>query len=213
MWVVKVGGSLARSPHLADWIRALAGEGARPVIIVPGGGPFADLVRDEQRRVGFPDAAAHRMAILAMEQFGFMLEPMHPRLCTAGTGAELLSALESGRVPVWLPYPMVMRDESMPQDWTVTADSLSLWLAIHLQAEALLLVKSARAVPGEPGMLVRDGLLDAHFPALSRGYGGQVRVLGAGDAGRFSDALRAGRLPGTAVKSADATAPAALSFM
>ncbi len=56
--VIKVGGSLGR------W------KGATNVLVIPGGGVFADLVRAEYRRARLTDHAAHRMAILAMDQYG-----------------------------------------------------------------------------------------------------------------------------------------------
>ena len=34
------------------------------MIVVPGGGPFADAVRASQAEIGFDDAAAHEMAML-----------------------------------------------------------------------------------------------------------------------------------------------------
>jgi aspartokinase-like uncharacterized kinase len=52
--VVKLGGSFAFSKHLRDWIETLAACAGR-VVIVPGGGPFADAVRLAQPRMGFDD--------------------------------------------------------------------------------------------------------------------------------------------------------------
>ena len=63
MWVVKLGGSLAYSPELPHWLSALAHTDA---VIVPGGGPFADTVRDAQQIWRFDDATAHAMALLAI---------------------------------------------------------------------------------------------------------------------------------------------------
>ncbi len=201
MWVVKLGGSLVRSPRLQDWLKALAEHGAGRAVIVPGGGPFADLVRAEQARAGFRDSAAHAMAILAMEQFGFMLQGLRPDLCVAATGPELRGALANGRVPVWLAYPMIIRDATLPQDWSVTADSLALWLAIHLKAEALLLVKSATLQdgPSDMGSLSASGALDGHFPILARQYAGKIRWLGPGDSRLLKDGFRKGELPGKPV--------------
>ena len=67
--IVKLGGSLAFSEVLIDWLRALA-SCAGHVVIVPGGGPFADAVRVTQHRMGFDDRTAHHIALLAMEQYG-----------------------------------------------------------------------------------------------------------------------------------------------
>ncbi len=66
--VVKLGGSYAFSPHLRAALKSICAAEA-PVVLVPGGGPFADAVREAQPRMGFNDGAAHKMALLAMAQF------------------------------------------------------------------------------------------------------------------------------------------------
>lgn len=203
MWVVKLGGSLTRSPRLQDWLKELAEHGAGKAIIVPGGGPFADLVREEQSRSGFADGAAHRMAILAMEQFGFMMEGLHPRLCAAATEGELRSALSDGGVPVWLAYPMVIRDATVPQDWSVTADSLALWLAIRLKATALLLVKSTPLAdgPADTRSLGAGGVIDKYFSVLARQYAGEIRWLEPGESTLLRQGFESGEPPGVRLRS------------
>ena len=56
--VVKVGGSYAFSSALKSWIDAVAACAGR-VVVVPGGGPFAETVRVAQPKMGFDDRAAH----------------------------------------------------------------------------------------------------------------------------------------------------------
>ena len=80
--VVKLGGSHAFAPHLRAWLDAIA-QCAGRIVVVPGGGPFADAVRDAQPRMGFDDAAAHRMALLAMEQYGCALASLNARFVLA----------------------------------------------------------------------------------------------------------------------------------
>ena len=43
----------------------------RPIVVVPGGGALADEVRAAQTKLGFGDGAAHRMALLAMDQLAW----------------------------------------------------------------------------------------------------------------------------------------------
>ena len=75
------------------------------------------------------DAAAHRMAILAMHQTGLMLIAMQPRLIGVETRAQMRAALQAGRIPVWLPLRMCDRDNSIPQDWSITSDGLAAQIA------------------------------------------------------------------------------------
>jgi dihydroneopterin aldolase len=137
--VVKLGGSLAGAPVLADWLKVLAQAGGRSVI-VPGGGPFADQVRNLQRELGFDDATAHHLALLAMEQFGRILAALQPGLAPASNREEIDKALDSGQVPVWMPTEMTLDRPEIPESWQVTSDSLAAWLAGALNADRLVLV-------------------------------------------------------------------------
>lgn len=168
MWVVKLGGSLAHSENLLPWLRVLADAS---VIVVPGGGPFADSVRETQRRWHFGDATAHAMAILAMAQYGLMLQGLEPRLRPCRRPAQIPRLLACGRSVVWLPDP---RTVPVPESWAVTSDSLALWLAQRIGAAHVVLVKSAE-IPGgcvAAAALQSADLVDAAFE----------QFLAAGDA-------------------------------
>ncbi len=137
--IVKLGGSHATGPYLKDWLTAIATE-AGSIVIVPGGGPFADAVRTAQVSMGFDDFAAHAMALIAMAQFGRALESLNPALRLTASRSAILHALEDGKVPVWSPEPMA-RAAALPETWDLTSDSLAAWLAGALGAGRLLLIK------------------------------------------------------------------------
>jgi 5-(aminomethyl)-3-furanmethanol phosphate kinase len=162
--VIKLGGSHAFAPHLKDWILAVAAQAGR-IVVVPGGGPFADAVRDAQVRMGFDDGAAHRMALLAMEQYGCALASGRREFSTAGSQAAIGRALEVKQVPVWLPTRMVLAAD-IAASWEVTSDSLAAWLTAKLGARRLLLVKhvDARAAAVRVQELVTRGIVDPAFP-------------------------------------------------
>lgn len=175
-WVVKLGGSLALSAELPLWLEALAG---CPLIIVPGGGLFADAVRVVQQRWGFDDERAHTMAIIAMSQYGRMLQALCPRLATVSDPRALASLPALGQTAVWVPDAEALADERIEASWDVSADSLAAWLADQLDAERLLLIKSA-PVPGSGDLpqLVESGLLDRAFPELTRGSARETWLCG-----------------------------------
>lgn len=169
MWVVKLGGSLAIDPVLRHWLDVLATHGRGRVVIVPGGGPFADQVRDAQESWGFPDDVAHRMAIHAMEQFAHMLLGLAPGLVPAATEEDVRRVLQTARVAVWLPVAMTIAEDEISPSWEVTSDSLAAWLAQRLNAERLILVKSVPLPRGdlEPAELSRLGIVDQAFPEFA----------------------------------------------
>ena len=73
--VVKVGGGLLASPGHLDAVLAELADAAstRRLLVIPGGGPFADAVREVDRRLTLSDDAAHWMAVLAMDQYAHLL--------------------------------------------------------------------------------------------------------------------------------------------
>lgn len=186
--VVKLGGSYAGSPLLRPWVRAVEAAAGR-VVLVPGGGPFADAVRESQAAMGFGDDAADAMAMLGMMQFGLALCSLGALLVMAESAAAIQAALDGGQVPVWAPLAMARAEAVLPRTWDVTSDSLALWLAWRLGAWALLLVKAVP--PGSPGVLVdariKPGhgeafeLVDAHFPRLHAIHPCPVFIAGPDD--------------------------------
>lgn len=169
MWVIKIGGSLARTPALACWLALIAADHGRRWLIVPGGGPYADAVREMQECWGFDDASAHRMAVQAMGLYGAQLAAMAPALEAGTTLRELARARRSG---IWCPDAAAARDfQGLPEDWRSSADSIALWAAQTLQASGLVLLKSAPPPPAaghDAGTLARCGYLDVHFPLQLR---------------------------------------------
>jgi dihydroneopterin aldolase len=165
--VVKLGGSTAFHAEMREWIFALATAGM-PLVVVPGGGPFADQVRSAQKQMRFSDQAAHFMAILAMDQMGLAMVEMHDRLVSAHSFEEIDAALERGEIPVWLPSQICFSATEIPQSWDMTSDSLAAWLAGKIGAEALLLVKQTNAFDENSQILnlVADGVVDPLLPMM-----------------------------------------------
>jgi dihydroneopterin aldolase len=199
--VVKLGGSLLDSPDcLRIWLCCVASGGGR-VVVVPGGGPFADAVRAAQRETGFDDRAAHRMALLAMEQCGLLFASLESSLVPAGSIGAIRTALQRGRVPVWMPSHLVADAEDISESWDVTSDSLAAWLARELGASTLWLVKACQIPDQDPTRLAAGGIVDAAFPRYCIGAPFQVRVLGPGELQRLAAGIAAETPTATGVPS------------
>jgi aspartokinase-like uncharacterized kinase len=192
-WVVKLGGSLFASGQLPGWLDVIAGAGAGKVVIVPGGGPWADEVRRAQMREGFDDRSAHRKALRAMEQYASLLAGMRPNLVTATCVAEIHDILQSRQIAVWMPHEMVVAEPAIPENWEVTSDSLAAWLALRLDASGLLLVKALQIDGPQPAIeeLMRRGWVDGAFAEFTSALRSPVRVVGQGDQKAVQDMLSA----------------------
>ena len=195
--IVKLGGSLAHTPHCGAWLEALAAWGG-PLILVPGGGPFADCVRAAQAAMGFDDAVAHRMALLAMEQFGVALAAHAQVFALAASHEELASSLRIGRIPVWLPAKMVLAAEDVPDTWEMTSDSLAAWLAGSFGANRLLLIKSCGLkAPVSAQDLAADKIVDPLFPRFAAKSHAEVWLAGPASLDIAARLLQSGGMPGT----------------
>jgi len=140
--VVKVGGShVADRARIATILRELSASPVRSVV-VPGGGPFADAVREAQGALAFSDRLAHRFALEAMTTFARVLAELFPMLVVAETRAEIDAVHAAGRIPVWSVARLVHGMAGVPESWAVTSDSLAALLAWEIDAAGLVLVKS-----------------------------------------------------------------------
>lgn len=187
--VVKLGGSFAFSPELARIVDAIAAADT-PVVIVPGGGPFADAVREAQPRIGFDDRAAHRMALMAMAQFAEALASFSARLQPAPSVAAIRAALAADAVPVWSPWPMADRLEALPESWQLTSDSLAGWLADKLGAARLVMLKHGD-VPASVAEAAQRGVVDPLFPRYAEACGADIRWLDPSRSGSLRDLFTA----------------------
>jgi 5-(aminomethyl)-3-furanmethanol phosphate kinase len=190
--VIKLGGSHAFAQHLRPWLQAIC-RCAGYVVVVPGGGPFAEAVRVAQGKMGFDDGAAHHMALLAMEQYACALASIEHALIMADSLTGIRRALGRGQIPVWCPVQMVLRAKDIPASWEVTSDSLAAWLAGQLGARRMLLVKHL-AAPIDCGLagLVAHAVVDEALPRFLQGLDLDAYVAGPSDFASIVTAIREG---------------------
>ncbi len=185
MRVVKVGGSLMG--HLGETLRVLR---EHEVLIVPGGGVFAEEVRRAYREHNLSERAAHFMAIAAMDAYGELISDL--------SGVPARSELRGTLPAVLLPYTLLRMLDPLPHSWCITGDSIACYIA-HLLGEKELLILTD--VPGvvlggrvveriEASELLGMGetCVDPCLPGLLIEYGMRCRVAD----GRSASSTRAG---------------------
>ena len=156
MIVAKVGGSLydwpALGPTLTEWLS----DQPEPVLLVPGGGAAADAVRTWDRVHSLGEEEAHWLAIRSLTLAAHFLHRLLPAL----------PVVEAAIPGILDPYSYFRTQSGPPHTWSVTSDSLALWVAIHAEASKLVLLKSADAPLGDWS---DAGYVDAHFAVLLMG--------------------------------------------
>lgn len=183
--VVKIGGGLLGKAGAFELvIEALtAFAPGRRLAVVPGGGPFADAVRQMFRRMQIGEDAAHWMAVLGMDQYAHALAARIPNAVLVDAADAIAAATKAGRLPVIAPYRWLRGADPLPHSWDVTSDSIAAWIAGALRARRIVLIK--------PADRDRKKLVDAYFVrALPAGV--EHLIVTADDLGQLEVALQEG---------------------
>lgn len=193
MWVVKLGGSVARDAELLPlWLELLVEHGGGRVIVVPGGGVFADEVRAAQRTWGFDDRVAHNMAVLAMAQTAMLMQGLNPALQPALNESQIRQTLRRLRPALWVPLELLRQTPDELTNWDVTSDSLAVWLARRLNAERLIVVKSCEVRDDEEHdwpALAAAGVVDRGFAGFAADAPFPIGLLNKGELERMRSLL------------------------
>ena len=140
--VVKVGGSLTLYPEKLKALCAKLNELSKKhrLIIVPGGGEFADVVRENDKRFNLSALASHRMAILSMDQYGLLLSDLMPNSCITSELEFVQPILDSEKLLVLLPSNFLFCETALEKSWDVTSDSIAVFIAGQLGVSKVVLV-------------------------------------------------------------------------
>ena len=176
MKVIKLGGSLLRDKSSLRQCLKTVDSCSESVVIVPGGGVFADQVRASQKQWGFDQVTAHQMALLAMQQMALLFKGIKPSLVVA-EAVKSIQALNKD-VVVWSPNIAELDSAGIKASWDITSDSLAAWLAHQLAATELIIVKSAK-VPLHLSIqqMQEQGLVDNAFVAFTKDAGYHITLI------------------------------------
>lgn len=163
MIVVKIGGSLLDHPQLRQglrlWLETTFPSG-ESVLLIPGGGPAANIVRTWDSIHHLGEEAAHWLAIGSLAMSAALLQSFLPEATiTSHPGQTRWSILDV--------FTFCEAHDNLPHHWDVTTDSIAAHAAWVFQAKELMLLKS---VPLPTGVnwptAARNGLIDQTFPGL-----------------------------------------------
>lgn len=148
--ILKVGGSLAEDPLSLRKLSKKLSELAQThsMLIVPGGGRFADVVREFDKDFQLSNTTAHKLAILAMDQYGLFLSDITPnsQVCYS---LEEIYASSRRLLPIFLPSQFMSRGNPLEHSWDVTSDTISAYITAVLKSEKLILIKDVDGIFSE----------------------------------------------------------------
>lgn len=153
--VLKIGGSLLYYlEELKSFCKTLSkiSETAK-ILVVPGGGIFANTIRDLQKRIKFSEDTAHWMAILAMNTYAFLLKDMIE-------GSKIICSLEEtsfrDKTVILAPFSLMKERDPLEHSWRVTSDSIAAYVAHQLGADLLVLVKDLDGIIDTAGNVYKE---------------------------------------------------------
>ena len=187
--LIKVGGSLLSWPELPDRLARFLASGPgrdlcdrRDIVLIAGGGPAADVIRNMDQIHGLGDMKSHRLAISALDLTAEILAAIVPGSVVVHRPESLRSIWNLGKLPILSPSRFLEDHDDrgpdpLPSSWDVTSDSIAARIAIHLNASRLILLKS-RALPQGAGRAEAAslGLVDTMFPSVASELGLVVLV-------------------------------------
>ena len=142
MWILKIGGSWITSHLLVDLLKLLKKQAKKEnILIVVGGGCFADSVRHVYKNKKMSEKTGNFIALKSTELFAYLLKEID-------TDIDLIEGFDSfrskGNLKVWLPSKVLKKESSFISNWESTSDSVAAWLYNKINAKGLLFIKSLK---------------------------------------------------------------------
>jgi aspartokinase-like uncharacterized kinase len=173
--VIKLGGSLLDLPELAARFRHWLSLQPRAVnVVIVGGGPLVETLRELDARLQLPAETTHWVAVKAMD----LMAELVAGLLDAGKPALAVDELQMFDAELQvLQVERFLRDDArsgipLPCGWQVTSDSIAARVAAVLGARELVLLKStAPAGPPTREQCAHSGFVDAYFARAAKTVG------------------------------------------
>ncbi len=182
--IIKLGGSLLDKGRdviqsLRDYVEEKVKDKDRALtmILIPGGGPFADAVRNLSGDIHIPisEEAAHWMAVFAMHQYGIFLASGEIEIPLVESVDEIDKA---GPICILLPYKILKAANCLPYTWAVTSDTIAAFVANKIGEKTFIKLTDVDGILDEKGHLIKKisakemfkkekkGCIDAELPGF-----------------------------------------------
>lgn len=168
--VIKFGGSLLKTDSVARLPIWLAEQEDATNVVIVGGGPFVDVIREFDELLGLATDVTHWLSVRAMS---LTAEIVSHQI----RGAEIVTSLDSLRgisadfclfaVEEFLRNIDSRSASPLPRGWDVTSDSIAARVAAEIAARELVLIKSCLPAANlNWQQLAASGYVDNYFPEI-----------------------------------------------
>jgi aspartokinase-like uncharacterized kinase len=142
--VLKIGGSLTKYPSDLKKLGQKINEMVKifDLLVLPGGGEFANTVRNFDKKFKVSDQIAHKMAILSMDQYGLFLSEIFKNSYVFYS----LDEIKNHTIPIFLPSRFMFNENPLENSWDVTSDSISAYIASEIKAKKIILIKDVDGI-------------------------------------------------------------------
>jgi aspartokinase-like uncharacterized kinase len=147
-WVVKLGGSLFHEDAV-KFCKSLVG---RNVLVICGGGEFANKIREYDAEMGFSDSASHKTAILCMDILGMLVGDKVDGAETVYSLEDAKKVLNDGKLPILLPSKLFEYLDPLEHSWNVTSDSLAVYISWLLKTKILIVTNVDGIYTDDPSL-------------------------------------------------------------
>jgi aspartokinase-like uncharacterized kinase len=149
--IIKLGGSITERGTLKQIIQLGKTLSAkfdikRDFAIVPGGGFFAEFVRETQKKYALDDEQAHWMAIQAMEQHASLLLKFIPNSRLHDFSVMEFSSLVFDNLPILRIMKYMKTESDLEKNWNSTSDAIAAEIAMKIQAKRIVFLKDIDGV-------------------------------------------------------------------
>jgi aspartokinase-like uncharacterized kinase len=153
--LVKLGGSILENPQNLDSTLnqfknlVFSKDKINRVIILPGGGSYANFIRTIDSKLSIGGDLSHWMAILAMEKNAKELYKRNKGLKLCDNFEKLkiyLDKKEERKMLIFAPFDFLHQDDTLPHSWEVTSDSIALYIARKLNLNRCFLIKNVDGI-------------------------------------------------------------------
>ena len=149
MKIVKVGGSLLyKAKPLLESLKNLDEE----IIIIPGGGEFANIIRKLDKNYKLNSSTSHKLAIECMDLVGEIYSEISG-IKAYRTLFDLKREIKKEKVAILLPSTTLLSTDLAEHSWKVTSDSLSLYIAKFLNVKDVIIATNVDGIYREGKLL------------------------------------------------------------